>query len=226
MSAKSLIDKPVLQYFFCGIIVLALANALNHVGGMPFWTITRFIHLGVDNNVPAWYSSLLLAVAALVSLECYREASTRNLSGYWTFLVISGLLLFMSCDEIARFHEILGGQIAKHYGVAGKHASWVWLGGPIIITLFLCFFLILKKPLSLVPGTTFYLGLGFALIVLGGVVLESTINWLNHDDLQWVWDVEIVVEESLEMMGTISIIFSFLRWRDETHKMKHLTVMP
>ena len=76
------------------------------------------------------------------------------------------------------------------------------------------------------PGTTFYLGLGFALIVLGGVVLESTINWLNHDDLQWVWDVEIVVEESLEMMGTISIIFSFLRWRDETHKMKHLTVMP
>lgn len=219
MISKSPIDKLVLQYLLGGVIVLVLANALNHMVGMPFWTITSFIHLGSDTNIPAWYSSLLLAVAAVVSLECYRDAGTRNLSGYWTFLVMAGLLLFMSCDEVAGFHEILGGKIATYYGIAGKSAGWVWLGGPIIIILFLCFFLFLKKPLSLVPGTTFYLGLGFGLIILGGVVLESTINWLNHDELQWLWDLEVLVEESFEMMGTLSIIYSFIRWRDEPHKL-------
>jgi hypothetical protein len=49
---------------------------------------------------------------------------------------------------------------------------------------------------------------------LGGVFAESTINFLNQEELKWVWDIEVVLEESLEMMGTIFISYSLIRWRD------------
>lgn len=47
---------------------------------------------------------------------------------------------------------------------------------------------------------------------MGGVVFESSINWLNHDELQWVWNAEIFVEESLEFAGSLLILYGFTRW--------------
>ena len=36
----------------------------------------------------------------------------------------------------------------------------------------------------------------------GRVVLEGIIKILNHEELQWVGETEMVVEASLEMIGT------------------------
>jgi len=58
------------------------------------------------------------------------------------------------------------------------------------------------------------LGTGLLCIIFGGVVLESTINWLNHEELQWVWEAEIVIEESFEMIGTVLIAYALVLWRD------------
>ena len=58
------------------------------------------------------------------------------------------------------------------------------------------------------------MGAGFGLIVVGGVILESTINFLNHEDLQWLWDLEVVVEETLEMLGSLTLAYALCVWRD------------
>lgn len=83
-----------------------------------------------------------------------------------------------------------------------------------VVVLFLACILAAKKVLSRVPGSLRFFVLGFALIVLGGVLLENTINWLNHETLQRLWNVETVVEESLEFFGTISICHALMIWRD------------
>jgi len=57
------------------------------------------------------------------------------------------------------------------------------------------------------------------LIILGGVILESTINFLNHEELQWLWNIEIIVEESLEMIGTLFIAYALIVWRDGAIKL-------
>jgi hypothetical protein len=218
MQNITLLNKRELQYFFAGIIILVAANIADLVFGKPFWGITRFIYLGYDDNVSAWYSSMLLAAAALLAYECSTYAKRKNIKGGLYFLLFAGLLLFMSADELARFHEIIGGYAAKYFSIStqdfAKHSAWVWVGGPVIIAVFSGFIFLLKKLFSLVPGSMLFLVAGFSLIILGGVFLESTINFLNQQELQWLWDVEVVLEESLEMTGTILISYALILWRD------------
>ena len=45
-----------------------------------------------------------------------------------------------------------------------------------------------------------------SMVVFGGWGLEATTNFLNHGALEWVWDIENVFEESLEMFAAIVII--------------------
>ena len=225
MKDEYLINERTLWYLVGGIVFLAVANVIDLLAGQPFWGITRFIYLGFDNNVPAWYSSILLAVAGLLCYECSVQAKKLNLpavSGGLPFLLFAALLVFMSCDEVASFHEHIGGYVAKFAGISSmdfaKHASWVWIGGPFIIVVFAGFLFFLKRALSLVSNSMLYLTLGISLIILGGIVLESTINFLNHEELQWVWESELVLEESLEMIGTVVIAYSLLLWRDGVTK--------
>ncbi len=217
VKSNALIDKYLLKVLLGGILFFAFANIFNQLLGSPFWIISRSIHLGFDDNIPAWYSSMLLLVAALMGLECFQVGKRLDLAGRWTFLVFSGLLVLLSCDEIARFHETIGAALGKSLGPMSslaKHTPWLLIGAPIVLGVFVGFFLLLKKSLAMVPGSLAVLGTGFALIVVGGVLLEGTINWLNHDELQWLWEAEIIVEESLEMIGTIFIAYSLMIWRD------------
>jgi len=218
MQNSALINKRELQYLLAGILFLMAANIVDLVFGKPLWGITRFIYLGYDDNLSAWYSSMLLTIAGLLAYECSMHAKRKNIKGSLSLLLFAGLLLFMSADELARFHEILGGYAANYFGIStqdfAKHSAWVWVGGPLIIAIFLGFIFLLKKVFSLVPGSMVFLITGFSLIILGGVFAESTINFLNQEELKWVWDIEVVLEESLEMTGTIFISYALIRWRD------------
>ncbi len=124
----------------------------------------------------------------------------------------------MSCDESAQLHETLGNLVLKKTGISvesfSKNSNWVWFGGPIVIILFFFTGLYLKKPFSKAPGTFKFLVWGFVVIIFGGVILESTTNWLNHEDLQWVWNIEIVIEESLELLGELAISYSLVLWKE------------
>ncbi|HAJ92664.1 MAG TPA: hypothetical protein DCO71_08655 [Gammaproteobacteria bacterium] len=223
MQENTLLAKRELQYLFVGVIFLVVANIIDLVSGTPFWGITRFIYLGSDENVSAWYSSILLAVAGLIAYECWLYANKKNIQGSLSFLLFAGLLVFMSADEVARIHEIIGRYTADFFGISSRdfatRASWVWIGGPFVIAVFIGFMLLLRKMFSLVPGSMFYLLTGFSLIILGGVILESTINFLNHEELQWLWNIEIIVEESLEMIGTLFIAYALIVWRDGAIKL-------
>lgn len=215
---NTLLNRQELKWLFLGVIVLVLANLVNQLAGKPFWGITRFIYLGYDNNLSAWYSSFLLGVAALLAYDCWRYARRNEIRGGVSFLLFAGLLLLMAADEIAQFHEIFGGYVADYFELSSKefakHTAWVWLGGPLIIAIFVGFIFLLEKIVALVPRCMFYLSLGLGTIIVGGIVLESTINFLNHNELQWLWDAEIIVEESLEMIGTLLVAYALMLWRD------------
>jgi hypothetical protein len=159
-----------------------------------------------------------LFIASLLAYNCFLLARKHKIKGYFELLLFALLLFVMSADEIARFHETVGGYLANITNLSDKsysqHSSWVWIGGPLVIAIFALFLFRLKDMLLMVPKSTFYLAAGFSSIILGGIFLESTINFLNHDELQWIWDIEIVVEETLEMAGTLLIAYSLLIWRD------------
>jgi hypothetical protein len=216
----SLFTKGTLDVLSAGVALLAFLNGVNDGIGRPFWTVTRYIYLGDDQNVAAWYSSILLISAAALALECWIVSRARGARGSWSFALVGGLLAAMSCDEIVRFHEGLGDVASRFYGAPtlaiSRHAAWVWIGGPVIIAAFVFFVLLLRKPLRASPGAFPLVLSGFGAIVLGGVLLEATTNWLNHDHLQRLWNAEVIAEETLEMAGTMLIAYGLLRWRTIT----------
>lgn len=201
------------------VFLLALANILNLIFGMPFWPITRLIDLGSDENLSAWFSSILLFIASLVGYDCWKVAKYKLLKNRNMILLFAFLLTFMSLDELARIHETIGDDLAKLTGLnnadIAKNANWVWLGGPVIILIFLYCTYALK---DLFIGSMYSFKLliaGMVSIVLGGVFLESSINFLHHEEDKLMWDIEIIVEEILEMTGSILILYALVLWRDE-----------
>ncbi len=102
-----------------GVLLLALLNLINDLLGRPFWTITRIIYLGYDNNFSAWYSSMLLFISGMIFLECY-FLGKKDIQNSFSLLLFSLLLFFMSSDEISQFHEIIGGLVAKYMGISSK----------------------------------------------------------------------------------------------------------
>lgn len=202
------------------VLALALVNLINLAFGKPYWGITRHIEMGSDTNAAAWFSSMLLACGGLAILQCYQRAA--SLERPWIFLIGAVLVFGMSCDEIAQLHETIFGDIARVLGITeldfGKHAGWVWVGGPVIAAIFGFVGWVLHQQLRRVPGTTQLFLAGLGTMFVGGVIIESSINFLNHDNLQWVWDLEIVVEESLEMVGSIIVAAAFVTWRDAQGK--------
>jgi len=224
MQHTTLLNKRELKYLLAGILVLMAANLVDHLFGRPFWGITRFIYLGFDDNVPAWYSSILLAVAGLISYECSVLAKRLEIQGSLAFLLFAGLLFVMSADELAQLHEIVFGEYAaKYLGISAKafakQSPWVWVGGPLVAAIFACFGFFLKGALSAVRHSMLLLVIGFSLIILGGVVLESTINFIDHAERPGIYNLEIIVEESLEMIGTIAVAYALILWRDGVMKL-------
>lgn len=210
------LTRKTLGWLSWGVALLAVANLINDLVGRPFWTVTRFIYLGDDQNVAAWYSSILLLGAAALAAKCFLISRAEKRIRPWSFALLAALLALMSCDEIARFHEIMGDFASRFYDPAtqeiSRHAAWVWIGGPIVIGAFGFFVFLLQAPLRVSPGAVQRIGAGFTLIVVGGVILEATINWMNHEELQWLWNAEVIAEETLEMAGTMLVAYGLAHW--------------
>ena len=224
MEDFSLINKRTLHYLTGGILLLVLADIINYIVGMPFRTITRFISLNAESCIPAWYSSLLLAMAGLLSLQCFNYGKRKGVGRHWAFLLLAGLLFFMSCDEIAQFHERTGRVIAvliARYSGMPLVKRWVWVGGPIIVGVFLGIIGLLRRPLCLVRRSGLLLVIGFSLIFLGGVILEANAYFILpiYYDLEWARKTTFVLEESFEMIGTIFVAHSLVMWRDKTRQL-------
>lgn len=194
-----------LKLLLAGVFILAGINTIDMLLNYPFWTVTKIFSLAYDNNFSAWYSSILLFIRFLLAYSVGKRRGSEELKWF------SYLLLLMSADEISQFHETAGHLASKYLGLSKHslfaHADWVWIFGPVVILLFVIVYRIIRKVFSADKKALKFVLLGFVLIVVGGVLLESTINFLNHNELEWIWRIEVIVEETLEMLGSISFIY-------------------
>lgn len=219
------ITLRTLVFFLAAVVVLAFFHLLITAAGLgnDNW-IHKLFFLGWDNNIPAWYSSILLSVAALLAFQCSELARAFGPWDRWIFLMFCALLLLMSCDEIARIHEVLPVIITEGLGLKTHPIfdghKWVVLGGPIVFIILAGFFFILTRVLKRHKPSLILLGLGFSCIILGGVLLEALTVLIPHGLLKML---EILAEESLEMIGTLLVCASLICWRDHVLASRILT---
>lgn len=211
-----------LHWLMVGVFLLALANIINDIAGRPFYSITKLIYFSWEGNISTWYSSMIFAVGAYLAYQCYLKAKSAKVIHYYAFLLFSVLLVTMSCDEVAQMHEMFGAALGKHiFGVDVEQGvgiavstAWAWGGGLVVIAVFAVCLMYVFKPLVIVPAAAKLLPLGLFCIIFGGIVLEASTNFISHEKYQWVFDLEVIVEETMEMIGAMLIVYAHASWLD------------
>jgi len=210
----------IIQLLFLGntlLVILYLLNAL--LGDSASW-LTQFLDLNDENNLPTWYSSIQLFLAALLTgiyVWSLRKESTWKVVLYW---LLPLTLLFLSLDEMAMIHETLGdlsdalipggSRFTTPFAITG---IWMFvIGIPFIMFMLVLGFLI--HTFQHWPRRIQILFLGGLGVFLGSAIgIETLSNWLRIGPEYYL---EVCLEEYGEMTGETLLIWAGLelvRWK-------------
>jgi hypothetical protein len=176
------------------------------------WKIVmKLFDVNSENNVPTWFSSVLLFGDAL--LAGVVAAVVRRVGGHdarhWAG--VAALLSLLSLDEVASLHERLQGPAGAVLGGAtgALHFAWVLPGALLALLAGTAFVGFLGRlPAStrrlVVTAGVVYLGAAVGLESVSGVVLEA-----QGDRAMYL--LVSAAEEGLEMAAGVLLLFAFMR---------------
>ncbi|HWM34669.1 MAG TPA: hypothetical protein VNR36_10570 [Pseudolysinimonas sp.] len=220
-DAGTLRTRPlILTLVLIGLLMPALGVILDlalRVGGATSGLadgIRNITYPDAEGNLFAWYSTIILAA---VAVGFFLIALTARGAGrpIWRFVVLGALALLLSADEAAYLHERLG-NFAGDLGLSSKFTyQWLLLGVPIAIVVGL-FVLWLARRLdkslrwALIIAGVVYLAGAVGGEVIGGVLKKT--DAFSGDALIVVYDIEVLIEEGLEILGAILAFRAVLRY--------------
>lgn len=166
--------------------------------------------LDAEGNLPTWYSSIaLLAAAALLGIiAAHVRRRKQPFAGHWQALAI--LLVVLSIDEVAQWHEHLGRlhEVWRTHGLF--YFAWVIPGALAAVATGVIF---LRFLLQLPAGTRNRFIVA-ALVFCGGALgVEAISGWraetmgMNNMTASLI----ATLEEVMEMAGVALVIVALLR---------------
>lgn len=208
------------------LVVLCLAGQFCHfvLHHDHLMGLVRDFDLDEEANVPTWFETITLALAAaLLEVTARVRRSVRD--GRWVhWRVLSSGFLFLSLDELASIHERLKLPFAMFRNVPKFWAfSWV-VPGALIAALAFAFFLpwLRKLPTRTRNG----LMLAGAVYVAGAVGMEAVggITAMTVGMDTWTYVVAYTIEETMEMLGVLLLIVTMLEYLRSLHPVPALEI--
>ena len=198
----------------CGLVVVGLGVAREFaIAALGTETPLRDLrHLALDSEhaLPAYYSSLLLFVAALLLFVIGTLVRQSGKADHRRWLLLALIFMAMSVDEAVSFHEVLIEPLRNKLGLGGIfYFSWVIPGAAAVLALGLWFLPFLFR----LPRTTamlmmlsggLFVGGALGLELLGGVYAEA-------QGMQSATYLAVAIaEETLEIAGITLFIAALL----------------
>lgn len=180
--------------------------------GYLFGLVPKF-DLDVENNVPTWFSSMLLFLCAEMSflIGYARRQQGDRYFPHWFGLAV--VLLVFSAEEIAMIHEEVMLVVRHAFGLKGFFFyAWVIPGGVIVLLLTAVFF---RFFLHLPHGCRLRIVLSAVVYFSGAIGMEMVGGWLEstHGGRDFLlYGLEVILEESLEMLGVWLLFATLLRY--------------
>jgi hypothetical protein len=175
----------------------------------------RVLDANAEGSVPAWFSSSLLLVCALLafSLAVRDWEHTARYAGHWRVLAI--VLLFMSLDEAVSLHERTIEPLRSALNTSGPfYYAWVIPGTAFVLAFVLAYrrFLLDLPPnksrrLFAAAGTLYVCG-ALVMEMVGGAYVDS------YGDANIAILTIIAVEEYLEMLGATTLLYALMLLAD------------
>ena len=152
-----------------------------------FW-----LGFGGENNIGAWWSGMLLALAAFLAFDGFHDpARPRAEQRGW--LALGFALLLMSFDEIASLHEYLSRLGERYLAVLG------------VVGVTVAFYGMLQLHRARVPKRTLSL-----LLLAFGLLATVPIHEVIQHRLQWhnqvIYGLRAFLEEGTEIVATLIFV--------------------
>lgn len=206
--------KAMLTYSVIVLVVLNLIGLfLNYFFGDDFvYGFVPKFNLDAENNIPTYYSSLLLLTAAGLLYVISKAMKKRGniYANYW--LSLSLIFLYLSIDESSSIHELLIHPLRSALNLSGVlYFSWVIVGFAVVIAIaiiYLRFLLELPRntKISFVLAASVYVGGALGIELLGGFYSS------NYGESNYVYGLITTTEEMLEMTGVVIFINALIKF--------------
>jgi len=219
--------RRVLWVLLAIIAALTAADIAIHVLRFGFGRDTLlglipFFDFGEEKNLPSWFSSILLGLAALlVTLVSVTKFRARDAQRFmWALLAIG--FWYLSLDETVSLHEYWAPNSGSFDITRGLFTyRWVMVGIPVIAGVALLFsrfvFTLPKRTRNAFIGT----GVLYVWSALGVEMLQA----LYHSTYRvqgFVFQMITVVEETGEMLAIALFIFALMRYSQDELKQASL----
>jgi hypothetical protein len=185
------------------LILHVTLQVFHYQVGEVHWLLKDAFDVDEEENIPTWFSAMLLAFSALLLFtiaRCKRDEHGAG-AGYWKALAIG--FVWLSLDEVAGIHETFNTWADEFRG--DSEFSWVYAGAAVFVMVAVLF---VRFLLQLPRRTRF--GMCAAGILYGcgalGIEIVSHFYLGSHDMDNLSYNLQTAVEEGLEMAGVILFI--------------------
>lgn len=171
----------------------------------------RMFDLSGESSIPTWFSSstMLLCSVILSMVARVKKRSGERYALHWGFLAF--ILLGMSVDEVAQFHESLN-RVGSLLGTEGLlHFGWVIPGSAFVIAVGLAYL----KFLTDLPVAVRRLFILAGALFVGGAIGMEMIGARSaqlYGQASPAFFLPVTVEEFMEMMGVIFFGYALLSY--------------
>lgn len=167
-----------------------------------------------EGNVPTWFSAVLLAGIALVTLGISVVLRARSGPLRWYWAGLAAVFAYLSVDELAMVHEELTWQL-EDLAEAGGVLSfpWVVVAAPLVAV----FVLVYARFLWRLPRRIATLLVAAGVLYVGGALALEIVG-APHVGYNVPYVLLTSAEELLEMVGAALCLYTVARYAGElTH---------
>jgi len=220
--AIHLVSSVAKKWLIGSVTIVVLAGTAVQLirfttGHDSLYGLIPLFDLGMEANIPTFYSAILLLASSLllmiISLAAMKSGS--RFRKQWVVLAVG--FFYLALDESAHIHELLIRPMRNLLGSYGQGIfffAWVVPAIGIVLVLAVFFF---RLWLSLDRAMRWYFLVGGFIYVGGAVGIEMVdglvASQLGKDNL--AYNMLIIIEETMEMLGVIIFISGLLRYLRE-----------
>ncbi len=183
---------------------------------------SRTFSVDQEANIPTWFTSGIALYLAMTAAMIASVVKSQGSKQSWAWRGISIMAIYIALDEVAGFHELAIEPIRDTWEISPwLYQAWVIpaMLGVVFIGIIYSRFL-WKLPIY----TKIYLCLGSLTYITGAIGVEAIGGFVLTTQGLSDWYVQLShIEEFLEMMGLIIILYSVVEYA--RRELKSMTVI-
>ena len=200
--------------FFCAMGIMVVVRSGHHES--RGWLV--LFDLSKEWNFPTIYSALLLFLTAAVLLFIGAEQRRNYAADFRHWIALSVIFCFLGFDEVLSIHNSAKHLVPvwfRHLALLNQRwdLRWIVIGLPVTLVIAVAFLPFVRRlprrtACGIVIAGTIYVGAALGLEVAGGWLIAK------HGRNNWTYSAEVVLEETLEMVGALMFVDVILAYAE------------